>query len=1387
MKPTLRLILSIFCLSLVFGLNAQSNIASATSATTFFLRKIFRSAIIASILLIFSTSTLLSQTVTLTSIADNDIFLGSPTRNYGQSPYMYIIQGSSVMDRGLVKFDLSGIPSNAIITSATLTLVKIGIDINAMNIATHQITSPWTEGTGGIKGKLDVSNWIQRVAGTNWTTAGGDYNLTAETTTSVSNNGSYTWSIPAMVQNWVTTPSINHGVLLKSTTEAGSTIQHVFATREYTPAADQPKLVVTYTTTPIITTGTISPTTYCSGSSVNVPFTIIGTFSEGNVFTAQLSDASGNFAAPVSIGTLNSTSAGTISATIPLATPTGSAYRIRVVSSNPVVNGANNGSNITVNPPTPASPDTVTGTATQCAALTGQVYSIAAVTNATTYTWLVPTGWSITSGNGTTSITVTTGATGQNGNISVTAGNSCGTSTASNLAVTVSPASLATPVAITGTTVQCPSLKEQTYSISAVPNATTYTWTVPAGWIINSGAGTTSITVTTGTSGGNISVTAENSCGTSAPSALAVSVNPSSIDFDGIDDYIDFGNVHNQTGVFSFEAWVLQETPTTTATIISKGDVKPGAGNQRGYHLVLNNGKLNLTWYDNAGATILNIESVSAITNNKWHHIAAVYNGTDAILYVDGTEVKRGNPSVAPVTGTESFLIGAMYDSSSPTNPKNYFNGFIDEVRVWNVALTAQQIHEMMNQEIQMSGTAVKGKIMPKDISGGCLWANLKGYYPMNDGSATDLSSNGINGVPQNICLSQSQTAPMPYVSSASGGDWTNEASWLYGNVWDIENIATNNDWNIIKLSSNVTASHNVKTSSLIIDSGVTFTLQNESLLENTRYLELNGNIDLKDDSQLVQTTTSDLVTSATGKILRRQEGTSSAFRYNYWASPVGVIGATSLIDNNAATNNPNNSPFKLNMLKDESGINMQFTSAYNQVNKISTYWLYTFKNGVTYWDWALLSPTASLTPGIGYTQKGTGNAGLTQQYIFEGKPNNGTILVNVNDVGGPGSVTSVSKTEFLFGNPYPSALDVEKFIDDNEGVIGGTLQLWQQWAGDSHFLDDYKGGYAQVNKLGGVRASQFVGISGATTNGSEGTLVPSKYLPVGQGFVAEVVANGTVKFKNSQRVFIKESDANGTYNSGSVFFKSSNTKSKSTASTTDASQTSATQKIRLEFNTVVGPKTRREVLLGFSDYTTDGYDYGYDAPCSETNNNDFNLSLNGENMNMQAYSSITSDKVIPLNFKSSGNNTFEIKATEFENLDSSQEVYLRDNVTGTYFDLRQNAAYKFTSAQGKFNTRFEMVFQSESKLLGIEETKVDNNFIFYQSTTKTLFGKKLNTAIDKLAIINMNGQTVQEFSNVSQGALTNGLKLNIVASGAYVAWFQTETGQIITKKIIVN
>ncbi|MCF8295662.1 MAG: T9SS type A sorting domain-containing protein, partial [Bacteroidales bacterium] len=99
----------------------------------------------------------------------------------------------------------------------------------------------------------------------------------------------------------------------------------------------------------LIATGVIAPTTLCPGQSVSVPYTKTHTATGGNVFTAQLSDANGSFINPVSIGSLTTTSNGTISCTIPPGTPTGTGYRIRVVGSIPVVGGTDNGTNLTVN------------------------------------------------------------------------------------------------------------------------------------------------------------------------------------------------------------------------------------------------------------------------------------------------------------------------------------------------------------------------------------------------------------------------------------------------------------------------------------------------------------------------------------------------------------------------------------------------------------------------------------------------------------------------------------------------------------------------------------------------------------------------------------------------------------------------------------------------------------------------------------------------------------------------------------------------------------------------------------------------------------------------------------------------------------------------------
>ncbi|MFI5204009.1 MAG: T9SS type A sorting domain-containing protein [Flavobacteriales bacterium] len=173
----------------------------------------------------------------------------------------------------------------------------------------------------------------------------------------------------------------------------------------------------------------------------------------------------------------------------------------------------------------PAQPSTISGNNVICQS-SGQTYSVVNDPGATGYTWNLPATWS---GSSTTnSITPTVGSSG--GTISVTANNSCGSSTAQTFSVTVNPLP-ATPSSILGLTAVC-SGSPQGYLVTNDPSATSYTWSLPATW---TGSSTiNSIMSTAGTSSGIISVTANNSCGSSTAQTLNVTVNttpvqPSSI------------------------------------------------------------------------------------------------------------------------------------------------------------------------------------------------------------------------------------------------------------------------------------------------------------------------------------------------------------------------------------------------------------------------------------------------------------------------------------------------------------------------------------------------------------------------------------------------------------------------------------------------------------------------------------------------------------------------------------------------------------------------------------------------------------------------------------------------------------------------------------------
>ena len=90
----------------------------------------------------------------------------------------------------------------------------------------------------------------------------------------------------------------------------------------------------------------------CAGSSISVPYELVGLYTLFmNTFTVQLSNASGSFLSPTTIGSVSSVNSGTIACIIPPGTPGGTGYRIRVVSSSPAVIGTDNGSDLAINAP----------------------------------------------------------------------------------------------------------------------------------------------------------------------------------------------------------------------------------------------------------------------------------------------------------------------------------------------------------------------------------------------------------------------------------------------------------------------------------------------------------------------------------------------------------------------------------------------------------------------------------------------------------------------------------------------------------------------------------------------------------------------------------------------------------------------------------------------------------------------------------------------------------------------------------------------------------------------------------------------------------------------------------------------------------------------------
>ena len=869
------------------------------------------------------------------------------------------------------------------------------------------------------------------------------------------------------------------------------------------------------------------------------------------------------------------------------------------------------------------------------------------------------------------------------------------------------------------------------------------------------------------------------------------------LDFDGVDDYLTTPNFIEGTTDVTLMAWVKSDAGNSTHMTI--------AGEDKGCRLALVSGKTPRFIIKTGVSSIEFVSATAAINLDEWHHITGTFSTATGIIkiYVDGDFSNSfdigatGSVITNTAESNGKFEIGRKSTSSG----SEYFKGDIDEVRVFDTVLTDDQIQRMVYQEIEENSGYVRGSVLPKDIvdistSSKIAWTNLKAYYPMTDiisyERTSDFSTSGRKTYLKNITSIQTQTAPLPY-ETKSDGAWTTEGTWLHGDVWDIEDVANNKDCSIVEIKNNVTTSGSHTNLGLFIESGKTLTVNDDNEINNTWYLELDGTMDLEGESQLVQGIYSDLEVTSAGVIERDQQGTKDLFTYNYWSSPVGASNTTTnnnsiCLNNNILKNGtvpvtPNNITFLT------SGHN---GSVSGTDISIADYWVWKYANltSDSYSSWQHVRSTGTLQAGQGFTMKGVESSENSftslQNYVFNGKPNNGTITLNMS-----------AGNDYLVGNPYPSAIDADEFIKDNLGVtdggnnvagniINGSLYFWDHFANNTHNLKEYEGGYATYTLMGGVPAvSNDIRI---TASGQIGTKTPSQFIPVGQGFfvssildasliggtndpgISQPIVGGDITFKNSQRIFKTEAT------DPSVFFRASQT-------STESTNVDDRQKIRLTFDSPDG--YHRQLLVGVDETASNNFDLGYDAPLIEDNKEDMFWSFMANKFVIQGVNHFNKDQVLPLGIKINKEGIITIKIEELENINPGTNIYVHDKELDSYHKLN-NTNYEMYLTVGEYLDRFEITFEKNTNALSIEESDYIYNLVYYNNSEDKLFALGLSTSVDKLLLINMLGQTTREFADLSAQELNNGFALSNLSSGTYIVYFKTETDTVI-KKIIIS
>lgn len=357
------------------------------------------------------------------------------------------------------------------------------------------------------------------------------------------------------------------------------------------------------------------------------------------------------------------------------------------------------------------------------------------------------------------------------------------------------------------------------------------------------------------------------------------------------------------------------------------------------------------------------------------------------------------------------------------------------------------------------------------------------------------------------------------------------------------------------------------------------------------------------------------------------------------------------------------------------------------------------------------------------------------------GTANNGEIPVNiVNSPTSPNGGASYN----LLANPYPSAIDADKFLIANNDVDGAVYI----WTAASSYLGT--GSYQQADYIAYTR------LGSTAVNGVDPSF--NGKIASGQGFkVKSLVANGTAIFNNCMRL-ITDNDQ---------FFK--------------ASSNTAIDRYKITMTGANGVYS--QVLVGYTPETTLGYDRMYDATRNSISTAQTYTLLDNTTLRLAINarpSFVNTDKVALGILKSNTNaETFTFTIDEKEGIFNTNQVtvYLRDKVLNTFHNLN-NGPFTYTSSVTNLGNRFELVYQTDADLSN-PEFAASQTFV---SLNDNVFKASSSAEMSSIIIYDMSGRLMATYNNVNSNTFTTDFNK---VQGVYIAKIRLMDGTLVNQKVI--